>query len=167
MLPNILIDLVESSTIIPPLTKLRITDIINLLSGNTTETTHYADRFAKMGDSFSIFFKYPILGGVTHVDAFDFGRHTEWLDQLARYGLISFIFYVAFWFSSKKHIVNNVICGEEKNEIDSANTNNVFILFFIMGLILNFSIDSIAAPLFLFTPFVNDMFFKEEADKTN
>lgn len=86
-------------TVIPEIVRERIYKIaLSFIGeGEVEHLSKEGERLDRMFRSANLFFEHPILGNFLTNREAAYGEHTEWLDSLAQFGLLGFIFVVLFW----------------------------------------------------------------------
>lgn len=153
MLPAIT-DVIDKMDFIPSLTRSRIVNVLQSLYGAAEDESLSGEgqRIDRIIWSMRIVAKNPILGGYAGNTLLPFGYHTEWIEQVARYGVIYGALMCWFWRNTYKNIIR--FCSEK-----SARTvRDCFMMFCILGFLNPISMVVTAAPLFVFSPFINLLF---------
>lgn len=156
---------IDAIPFIPDLTSERINNIILSLSGRNTigYLSDSGQRLDRIKWSLRIFAEHPFFGGLVANTELPFGYHTEWIEQLARYGLIPAIPFWAFFVQTVKTMLRN-----SKDVVSNYKTvRNAFVIFFILGFLDPISFVITAAPIFILAPFISDTFLikSNETDK--
>lgn len=129
---------------------IRIEEVFNIINGQADSEASSSARFVRAFMSLNTFFEYPFFG-VTHLTS-DFeklegvilGNHTQWIDDMALYGIFSFSLF-SFWAKAIKNL--NV----------QINIMVIIIPFVILGF-LNQCVFVIQMYIyFLFMPFIGNL----------
>lgn len=160
--PTLITGFISFIPFIPDLTSSRINELILSFSGLGASEYIIGDgqRMDRILWSLKIFAEHPILGGFATNTTLPFGYHTEWIDQLARYGAIATLFSASFWAKMHRHIVSY-----SPSDVTKACVTNSFIMFVVLGFLDPISMVVTAAPLFILCPFLEEVFLKEKAYK--
>ena len=156
--PHLLVDFIKDIPFIPEITSSRVSDLILSFSGEATVEyiSEEGQRLDIMGWSLEAFAANPLFGVIGSASTNRIGGHTEWIDQMARYGLLAMICNTVFWMSTYIKM--------ERNSRARAATNkcikNAFIMFWILGFLNPISMVVTAAPLFILGPFVGSLLIR-------
>ena len=153
MLP-VIAGVIDKMDFIPSLTRSRIVNVLQSLYGAAVDESLSGEgqRIDRIIWSLRIIAENPIWGGYTGNTGLSFGYHTEWIEQFARYGVLYGALMCLFWRNTYKNLIR--FCSEK-----SARTvRDCFIIFCILGFLNPISMVVTAAPLFVFSPFINLLF---------
>lgn len=153
--PNIITGLIRKIPFIPNITSYRINEMILSLSGRLDSCyfTESGQRLDRILWSLKVFAEHPLIGGFAGNTKLSFGYHTEWIEQLARYGLIAFIFFFVFFAKSYKSMLSKI----QKDDVNYYSLRNAFVVFIVLGFLNPISMVVTAAPVFVLAPFVEDV----------
>lgn len=87
-------------------TSERINEVGDYLRGTSNDSGHLLSRTSLYDMSLGTFMSHPItgIGPYYYVNGVGIGYHSQILDDLARYGLFGFLFYVLFFYSYCKFV---------------------------------------------------------------
>lgn len=158
--PRQLADFILSLTFIPELTTTRIADLILSFTGQATAEylSMEGQRLDRMRWSIEAFFAHPLFGVIGNSATNKLGYHTEWIDQLARYGIIPFLLHSMFWVQTGR----NMLQDNCKKSITVLCLKNTLFLYFLLGFLNPISMVITTAPLFLLCPFVEELFITSD-----
>lgn len=159
--PTVITNAISAIPFIPELTSSRLNELILSVSGQGSSAyiTDDGQRMDRIVWSLKVFFENPIWGGFIGDTELSFGYHTEWIDQLARYGLITTIFNAAFWMFTYKKISKNSIMNDDRESYKCFK--NTFIMFVILGFLDPISMVVTVCPLLVLSPFISKVIVKE------
>lgn len=163
IIPRIVTSMIDAIPFIPDLTSTRINEMILLISGRGSSGYLFDDgqRFDRIGWSLKILGENPLFGGFIGDTKLPFGYHTEWIDQLARYGFFFALFNAAFWVLTYRVIKRNAD-ETDASDISGKCIKNSFLMFIILGFLDPISMVVTACPLFILSPFAFRIFNKKE-----
>ena len=158
VVPEPLTKLIDSIPYLPKLTSSRINELILSFSGQGTSDylTDDGERLDRIFWSLRAFLAHPILGVYGSGDNTVLGNHTEWIEQLARYGLLTAIFNTSFWVLTYRSMERNSTPGSVTNKC----IKNAFFVYLILGFLNPISMIVTSAPLFVLCPFVENLFLE-------
>ena len=161
LFPWVITSIIEAIPFIPELTSSRINELILSLygSGSSEYISAEGQRFSRMFWTLKIFFENPLVGGFVENTELPFGYHTEWLEQLARYGIFTTFLNGSFWFITYKRINQDALENDRSNTTKNC-VKNAFIMFLVLGFLDPISMVVTACPLFVLSPFVPIIFLK-------
>lgn len=159
-IPNIIISGINLIPFIPEITSSRVTDVILSIVGGTRSEYLFEEgqRLSRVGWSMKIFFSNPLFGGFIGNTDLPFGYHTEWIDQLARYGLIATTLNVAFWIKTFRNQKNDT----EADDASKICIRNCFLMFLVLGFLNPISMVVTVCPLFVVSPFIAKLLIDKE-----
>ena len=159
--PTLITNAISAIPFIPELTSSRLNELILSVSGQGSSAyiTDDGQRMDRIVWSLKVFFENPIWGGYVGDTELSFGYHTEWIDQLAKYGLITTIFNAAFWMFTYKKISKNSIMNDDRESYKCFK--NTFIMFVILGFLDPISMVVTVCPLLVLSPFISKVIVKE------
>ena len=152
--------LIESIPYLPRLTSYRINELILSFSGQGSSAylTDDGQRLDRMLWSVKAFMAHPILGVYGSGDDNVLGYHTEWIEQLARYGIFTAIFNTLFWVISYRNMKCNTVHGS----VTSKCLTGAFFVYLVLGFLNPISMVVTSAPLFVLCPFAENLFMEQE-----
>ena len=142
------------------LTTSRISDVILSLTGKGSANDHLTgdgQRWDRTLWSFKIFADYPIFGGFVSKAGLKFGFHTEWIDQMARYGVIYIIIHLIFFIKARKTIIND--CETQNSKLV---VKIVFYFLLALGFFNPITLVVTVSSIFLLCPFLDDIFLNKD-----
>ena len=151
--PSVISNIINAIPFIPELTSTRVTNTILSLFGKGTGEyiSQEGQRLDRILWTLRIFFEHPFFGGFAGNTDLPFGYHTEWLEQMGRYGIFATALNTSFWISLYRNM-KRTIC---EDDIKMRCLRNSFIVYFILGLFDPISMVVTAAPLFVLCPFID------------
>lgn len=154
--PQLLAKLVDSLPLIQQLTADRLKEIIYSFNGMGVVSDYRVDgdRLSRILASLKVIGEHPFIGGYVKGSAVSLGGHTEWIDTMARYGVPAFAFFVAFWTGTKKRMMRKQNCQYGTDNIIKI----AFFLLLVLGLVDPLSMEITVAPIFIFYPFMSELF---------
>lgn len=149
----------KSLSFIPELTTSRISDIILSFTGqgSTAYITDDGQRLDRVFWSLKAFIANPLLGLFGENGTETLGYHTEWIEQLARYGIITAAFNIGFWCTTFKRME----IMSRHSSIAHKCVVSTFIIYFLLGFLNPISMVVTSAPLFVLGPFASNLFVDE------
>ncbi len=164
VIPGILTSFIESIPYMPKITSDRLNELILSFSGQGSSDylTEEGQRFDRIMWSIDAFKAHPLMGVLASGGREPIGHHTEWIDQLARYGLITATFNALFWGTTYQKMKNDYT----KRSITYKCVRSAFVVYFILGLLNTISMVVTSAPLFVLCPFLESLFVREDMDNT-
>lgn len=152
--------LIESIPYMPRLTSYRINELILSFSGQGSSAylTDDGQRLDRILWSIQAFMAHPILGVFGSGDNNVLGYHTEWIEQLARYGLFTAIFNTSFWVLTYKKMLQSV----PRNSVTNKCMKSAFLVYLVLGFLNPISMVVTSAPLFVLCPFAENLFMEQE-----
>lgn len=159
--PQFLTRFIESIPFMPEITSSRINDLILSVSGRGSSAyiTEEGQRLDRVFWSLKAFAENPLLGLFGGNGTRTLGSHTEWIDQLARYGIVTAIFNMSFWLTTYKRMKITA----KQSSITHKCLVSTFIMYFILGFLNPISMVVTSAPLFILCPFVESLLTSEKA----
>jgi hypothetical protein len=112
-----------------PVFHSRINEIIAVLNGTSTSSMDFIERIELQKMSWEVFLKNPIIGipfNQFNVNSIIVGGHCEWLDDLAKFGVIGSALYIGF-LSRFFNVVRNRL------KLLSAWKRSTMLLFIVYG----------------------------------
>lgn len=163
VIPKPLTELIDAIPYLPKLTSSRINELILSFSGQGSSDylTDDGERLDRIFWSLRAFLDHPVLGVFGSGDSAILGNHTEWIEQLARYGLFTAIFNTSFWVLTYRNMERNSTPGSVTNKC----VKNVFFVYLILGFLNPISMVVTSAPLFVLCPFVENLFLESAAQE--
>ena len=150
--PHLVVDFINGIPFMPKLTSSRIGELILSISGQGT-VEYFSDegqRWDRLMWSIEVFLENPILGGFLGQTGLPFGYHSEWIEQLARYGLITAISNLAFWVGTYRRMSDQA----RESNVTYHCIRNAFFVYLILGFLNPISMVVTSAPMFILCPFV-------------
>lgn len=165
VIPDVLVYLVENIPFIPEITSSRISEMILSVTGG--EKVSYiqeeGQRLDRIWWSIIIFLENPLFGGFINENSLKFGYHTEWIEQLARYGIIFSMFFYMFWYKTFRiKIINH-----KQDSVTLKILKRSYFMFFVLGFLNPISMLITTAPLFVLLPFMSQIFCKKNNEGEN
>lgn len=137
-----------NANIFGPIVTDRLTQLVGLLSGNVSSNGDLALRGELYLKTLKYLPKCFLFGTYESIQQANtvLGWHTEWIDRLARFGIIRYTFYIAFLFKSIKYSL-------PKSQVRNRYTIFVVCLVFLGAVnpILN---NSFYVVMFVIIPFI-------------
>jgi len=160
VIPGPLTRFIESIPYMPKLTSDRLNELILSFSGRESSAylTEEGQRLDRIMWSIDAFKAHPFLGVFASGGRQPIGQHTEWIDQLARYGLITATFNAMFWGSTYRKMKNDY----SPKSVTYKCIQNAFVVYFILGMLNTISMVVTSAPLFILCPFLESLFTRED-----
>lgn len=162
--PTWVTNTISAIPFIPELTSTRINDLILSFSGQGSSgyITDDGQRLDRIIWSLDAFFENPLIGAFMGNSDLPLGYHTEWIDQLARYGVFYSVFNVAFWIATYKKIKSNATMNPDY-DISVKCIRNSFCMFLILGFLDPISMVVTVCPLFILAPFLSAVIKKKRS----
>lgn len=153
----LVLDFIKEST--PSImTKIKLTSIISSLNGEN-DLGSISIRSTLIYNSFSSFISHPFIGrGAYYYDSNIIGNHSQFTDDLGRYGIIGFlpkIFFILYFF---RVILNKVKIFTLKNSYIAA-----ILIYLILGFLNPVESVGITFAIFFIAPLIlryNEDYFK-------
>ena len=160
IIPEILTNIIESIPYMPKITSDRLSDLILSFSGKGSSDylTEEGQRMDRIMWSIEQFKEYPIFGALVSGKRESIGGHTEWIDQLARYGIVTALFNALFWGATFQKMKENYA----PDSITHKSIRAAFVIYFILGFLNTISMVVTSATLFVLCPFLESLFTREE-----
>lgn len=158
--PHLLVDFIKGLPFMPKITSSRVSDLILSISGQGT-VEYFSDegqRWDRLLWSIEVFLENPILGGFLGKTSLPFGYHSEWIEQLARYGLITAISNLAFWVSTYCRMRDQA----RGSNVTYHCIRNVFFVYLVLGFLNPISMVVTSAPMFVLCPFIECLLIDEK-----
>lgn len=158
--PQFLTRFIESIPFMPEITSSRINDLILSVSGRGSSAyiTEEGQRLDRVFWSLKAFADNPLFGLFGENGTRPLGYHTEWIDQLARYGIVTAIFNMGFWYATFKRMEITA----KQSSITHKCVVSTFIIYFILGFLNPISMVVTTAPLFILCPFAENVFLNKD-----
>lgn len=159
--PEVITNAINGIPFIPELTSSRLNELILSLSGQGSSgyITDDGQRLDRIIWSLEVFLEHPLFGGFIGNTKLPFGYHTEWIDQLARYGIFTTLFNAAFWVFT--YVKIKKVALESNDNATYGCIRNTFFMFAILGFLNPISMLVTACPLFVLAPFISNSLKKE------
>ena len=156
IVPTWVTNTISAIPFIPELTSTRINELILSFSGQGSSgyITDDGQRLDRIIWSLDAFFENPLIGVFMGNSKLPLGYHTEWIDQLARYGIFYAIFNVAFWIVTYKKIKSDATVNSD-HDTSLKCIRNAFCVFLILGFLDPISMVVTVCPLFVLAPFIS------------
>lgn len=131
------------------MTQIKIQGIIDVLLGQDSIFS-LGSRISLYSNSIRSFLESPLIGIGAYYNEYNIiGGHSQFLDDLARYGIFVFLCDISFYFIYKKNIIKKINCIWIKNAY-----NFSWLYFIILGLINPIYNYGISLTMFLIIPVV-------------
>lgn len=156
VVPQLLVSLLEMIPHIPDITSGRISELLMAIAnqGVLPHLSGDGQRLDRLVWSIQAFWRHPLLGVYASGGDSTLGGHTEWIDQLARYGLLTAICNLGFWLNTYSHIKR----VSREASITRKCIKGAFGIYLILGFMNPISMVVTSAPLFVLCPFVEELF---------
>ncbi len=130
----------------------RLDEVINLLKGNSDEASDAMNRFDRFVDSLDTFSKNPVFGVFEKSDSADveLGMHSEWIDNLAMFGILRYPIFIAFLVKSAKFVIS-------KSARYTRGIGWVYICLFILGVLNPIMSQHTYLALYIFVPLMSSI----------
>lgn len=161
VIPEVLVRLIEAIPFMPEITSRRVGEVLLSFSGRGTSSyfTEDGQRLDRILWSVQAFWAHPLFGLFGENGIEQLGYHTEWIEQLARYGLFTAIFNASFWVGTYRRMKR----AARNMPITQQCVKNAFLLYLILGFLNPISMVITAAPLFVLCPFAESLFLSDNA----
>ena len=157
-----LIDVVNNLPYVSELTKARVNNVLLDISGQeTTEKflTGEGQRFDRIMWTWEIIKRYPLFGVyVRNGGVGRMGGHTQWLDDMGKYGAFYSVFFIMFWIVMFKKLLASPFI---KNTGDSI-LKNAYMMFLVLGFLDPIGIPMMSGVLLVCAPFIEFVFCNKQ-----
>lgn len=163
--PSIVSYIFNAIPFIPKLTSTRLINMVLSMIGRETDIYFSGEgqRFDRIIWTLRVFAENPLLGGFAGDTKLPFGYHTEWLEQMARYGIFSTVLNASYWRGSYRIMKKELT----HSDVGWACVRNGFIYFVILGFCDPISMVVTAAPLFILAPFLSNVLSATNYEREN
>ncbi|MBE6732992.1 MAG: hypothetical protein E7561_03240 [Ruminococcaceae bacterium] len=153
-LPELLVSIIKAMDFLPKITSERIISI--LLSKETTGEFQFisiSGRLDKLYNDWQIIKENPFLGGYINNTMIRFGDHTQWIGNLARYGIFAEMLLWSTFIGIYKQAGND----ETLSSISKKCFKSGLIVCLIIGFFNPIELTFVLTPVFLLSPIIDEI----------